>query len=177
MSTKKLSIISIDRAKTILACYGGEPSAWPEQERDALLRVLKNSEILRSLQDAELAIDAFMDFPTGGKQSSIDYPLTEQCAENIMDRLPRQDQQTTGNAKRVVNFINQPLLLAASLMLLVLGLSNNVLLNQPQDTVISLSEFMAIYDDEKITRDGSIELSDELALLAYIEPQLLEDFN
>lgn len=165
---EKISIISVDRVKTILSCYGGQPKAWPEQEREAVTRILKDSSVLQQLQLDQLSIDQWIISSECLTQSIS----TEACTAHIIGNLPKQSQVINYTSSLWTDRMSRPLLLAASILFLVVGLSNHPTFSHTDEPAMSLSDFMTVYFD-------TAELSDEseLALLAYMEPLIMDDFD
>ena len=177
-------MISIDRAKTILECYGGHPHAWPEKERQALQQALSGSRVLQKLQQEALTLDAFMGF-SSTQETSVDQQSIDQCVKQIYKNLPvqTQDDKTITykhpirkTAKKIYQY-NRPALRVASIMLALTGLIANMeYLHTDTTEHLLLSDYMAIYVDENNMPDSLlIDDSSELELLAFLEPDILED--
>ncbi len=183
-------MISIDRAKTILECYGGHPAAWPQPEKEDLQQAIAHSNALKILQQEAQALDEFMSFNNVEKKH-----LTEsKCAAQIMANLPKQNhsiEQLSINYienmsvvyKQYIN-VFRPILLAASIVLVVIGLSNSFKslehrkVKNQETKLLSLSEYMDLYVDDglDISNETSDE-ADELEILAFLDPQIMEDNN
>lgn len=58
---------SIDRLRNLLLCYGGDPSRWPQNERDpALALISRDGEAARLLAEARALDRALDDMPDAG---------------------------------------------------------------------------------------------------------------
>ncbi len=53
--------MNIERVKTIIEAYGGDPSRWPQDERDEALAMLGQSDALESLLEDARRLDAVLD--------------------------------------------------------------------------------------------------------------------
>jgi hypothetical protein len=181
-------MISIDRAKQIINCYGGYPLTWPEQDRQAMQQLLLDCESLRDCQEEALSFDDFMGFIPPKSQDSFIRQSDKLCAERIVDSLPVQEKLVepalssladkpslaNKNSSKISRFV----LLAASVVLGTAVISSNMFqLNKSQARdELSLSDYLAIYVNENAEIDNeSSEITDELEVLAYLEPQFLEE--
>lgn len=75
-----------DRAKQIIASYGGRPEHWPEAERDSLESLVRGSSELQILQQQALQLDERL----AGLFMSDQAEATDALAERIMRALPEQ---------------------------------------------------------------------------------------
>lgn len=176
--------MSVERAKEILNSYGGYASAWPEQERETLQQLLAQSTDLRDTQQQALELDSFMGFPTLIPQAATAYDINSPCAQQIMARLAAQEQAKT---KEPFTWINQfialfnkdslesyrPVLVLASVVLIILGLATNYQSSHKKEIeLLSLTDYISLYVDNPVTENNE---PDEFEILAFMEPQLLED--
>lgn len=166
-------MISVDRAKKIIICYGAHPSAWPEKERHSVQKLLLNSKKLNILQKEAMILDELIMRPEQNKLQNKKINL--QCSKKIMAALPEQQK---------IEKISLPLInkdkfkclkymaLAASIAFTMVGISNNSLLSHTEGNIeqLSLSEHIALY-----TNDISGIEDEQLEMLAFLEPQILED--
>ena len=53
--------MNIERVKTIIEAYGGDPLRWPQDERDEALAMLGQSDALESLLEDARRLDAVLD--------------------------------------------------------------------------------------------------------------------
>lgn len=177
-------MISIDRAKKIILCYGGYPLAWPEQEREAVLQLLPDSKSLSDLQIEALALDGFLGF-SDHNEDTVDWALDQQCTAKIMAQLPEQMQNVEQAPVAFIGIwrnralkISKPIMLAASVALAVFGLSNNLQLDNTKAEAeqLSLSEYMTLYVDDALF-DSEVAVNDEqLEIFAFLEPQIMDDY-
>lgn len=185
-------MISIDRAKKNILCYGGCPSAWPEQDRQAMLQLLVNSKNLSDLQKEAMALDRFMGFSEQIDDSKLDWSLVQPCAEQILTRLPEQQQKikqiplTYSNhdplIDKKVRKLFSPKMFVASVFLMLIGTLYSLQIPKipGDDKQLSLQESMAIYIDDAAVFDEvfiGIDNDEQLEILAFMEPQIMEDYN
>lgn len=79
-------MMTYNRARQILASYGGQPNYWPASERAGLQRLLESDKSLQALQQQALQLDYQL---TGlfVKQAGVD---PERLAQQISSRLPKR---------------------------------------------------------------------------------------
>ncbi len=181
-------MISIDRAKKIIQCYGGDPNTWPEHERKEILQLLLDSKRLTDMQQQALAIDSFFGL-VEQKTGDLNYrPGDQLCADRILSNLPvqqREIQQITlkflpeGDAIRHKLRSTLPVLLVAVVVMIVQSLSNSLQRNQQTQghQFLTMAEYMAVYvEDYYITDEEYIPINDEqLEILAFLEPQIIDE--
>lgn len=181
-------MISVDRAKKIIQCYGGYPLAWPEQDRPAMQQLLLDSKSLSDLQKEALALDSFMGFSIEKDNSSSDCQFDQQLANMIINKLPEQQQtiqqmpitfikKCYESNKPIIRF-SAPVLLIASVMFLVIGLSASLQFNHTNDAgQLSLSDYMALYVDDTLVFEHESIDDEPLEMLAFLEPQIMDEYN
>jgi hypothetical protein len=88
-------LVTPTRFRQILDCYGGSPSSWPEDERQAALNLLNNSAELRALQDEVLLLDKPLDKLFAQtyalEHDAIDQHAVQGLQQRIMNQLPEQE--------------------------------------------------------------------------------------
>jgi hypothetical protein len=185
-------MVSIDRAKKNILCYGGYSSAWPEQDRQAMQQQLIDSKSLSDLQKEAINLDRVMGLSEQEDDTSLDWTRVQNCANKIVNRLPEQQQRikqmplTYSNNeplidKKVRKLFSQKMTVA-SVFLVVIGMLYSLQISKisDDDKQLSLLESMAIYIDDTSVFDEEligIDNDEQLEILAFIEPQIMEDYN
>ncbi len=177
-------MISLDRAKAIILCYGGYPQAWPERERQAVLQLLPDSKSLSDLQKEALALDKYMQFSDQLGEEATDWQLDQLCSEKIIASLPQQRQKLSPLSMHFINdgyrqilTIPVSIALVASAVLVVIGLSGTIRPNSIKNEIdqLSLSEYMALYVDDFTFSEREVIDDQMLDMLVFLEPQVLDD--
>jgi len=93
MSDSNLKLISIERVKTLLDCYGGDPAAWPEAEQSAAIALLNQSDELQRYQREAQELDGRLNSILSDDSSEVpDFLLA-----SLMTDLPPQEQLSAKN--------------------------------------------------------------------------------
>lgn len=95
MTDDLVKLVTPQRVKELLDCYGGSPEAWPEEERTAALALLDSSSELQTRREEARLLDQAMNIPPSMTATASEH--TADLAARILDRLPAQDvpgQQT-----------------------------------------------------------------------------------
>jgi len=178
-------MISVNRAKEIIQSYGGQAMAWPEKERQDVLHWLLDSKSLSNIQQQAIEVDGFIADYNQKMEALKDKTLDQLCADRVLANLPAQQKGIEQIAMRVISHchvikqkMTAPLLLvAATVVVAVLGLSNSFQLNENlvNDQYLTISEYMAVYvEDNYVAEDEVFIVDDEqLEILAFIEPQVM----
>lgn len=168
-------MMSIDRAKRIIQCYGASPEAWPEHDRQAIQHLLLDSKSLADFQQQAFDLDKFIGL-TSFLATVNNEILDQQCASRILSQLPEQQRKTDALATRFFRKAKEyPILLVASFVLFVFGLSgSHVSYQEKTFESLSIAEYIAIYIDEEYIPASTDD--EELEVLAFLEPQFLDDF-
>lgn len=91
MNTTK-QLISLQRAKDIIECYGGNAKDWPDNEREALSALVQQSEELQaSCRDAKMLDDMLLEGKCNEAPVTSDAVL--QLQDRIMSELPETDRR------------------------------------------------------------------------------------
>ena len=170
-------MVTIERAKQILACYGGKPEQWPVDERLDLQQFLLSNTDLQLIQQQALELDEqLVKTFTAFKGTDTQY-LQKNILANLPDRKKPENSQfsefLTPINKSLANAINKlfsPAGIMATVTMLVL-LTIGVF-NFKYETPALISNGM---DDELLLMAEALDGSDELELLAILEPELFED--
>ena len=183
-------MITVDRAKKILACYGGGSSLWPEHEREAMLALLAKSSSLRLLRSEALSLDQLISIPVDQQSEIKRQRHYSKLIAQTVSSLPKQESVKQPLLLSVKNiflgltdkwleqsaFIN-PVAISASVLICVLTLFNPFNITEKQSAeYLSVSEFMGLFAEDYA--EGSEDFyidSDELETLAFLEPQLFEE--
>lgn len=100
MSTNTVKLISPERVKAILDCYGSDPAAWPQDEKVAALTLIQHSSELRDLQLEAAKLDRLLS-EEAAMEPGLDQAASEDLINEIIDKLPEQEK------KRNPQFINR----------------------------------------------------------------------
>lgn len=91
MNSKTAKLISPERARVLLECYGADARAWPDDERASASALIQHSAQLRELQQQARSLDDVL--KTGGDQSPpLNEPADPALVARIVDNLPPQDR-------------------------------------------------------------------------------------
>lgn len=183
-----LLMISVDRAKRIIQCYGGRSQGWPELERQDMLQLLLDSKSLTDIQQQALVLDDVISIAEQKKEQLIDRGLDQQCADRILMSLPEQQRKIEHIAMSFLplklnfraNLATAILVVLVAVFVLTgLSLSNSLSLNDKSEAgrYLTMSEYMAVYvEDNYISDEQSMTVYDEqLEILAFIEPQIMSE--
>ena len=166
-----------ERAKQILASYGANPKKWPVDERALLQQLLLSNADLQKIQQQELQLDDQLI----KMDSAINQPDTELLQKRILAILPNRKVTSkssinyffSGFKKSLLSRINQlvnPTRITATvlvIMLLIVGLFD---FNYESPALIENN-----MEDEWLLMAEALNNSNELELLAVLEPELYED--
>ncbi len=104
MTDDPVGVVTHQRVKELLDCYGGWPQAWPEQERAAAWALLKSSTELQRLREEALVLDKALNLPSSARVATTT-EATAALARKILGELPepglaRQPNQTDAHISR-----------------------------------------------------------------------------
>jgi hypothetical protein len=176
-------MISTNRVKALLKSYGGNPEAWPENERFAAQQCIVRSDMLKSLQNQALKLDQTLtDLFTKDQGAARDNDLTI-LSQRIVRQLPEQQTKSI-KKQRASNFnrLWQHILYEQPVVPILLGSITLVLAvflipEQPMPTEagFSLAEYNTLVLDDYLESKEIPQISEELELLTFLEPELLEE--
>lgn len=90
MNSKTAKLISPERVREILDCYGADPESWPDDERTTALALIQNSTQLKNLQTEARQLDRYL---TGGDiMQRAGKPVDMNLVSRITANLPAQDK-------------------------------------------------------------------------------------
>ena len=84
-----MKIISLDRLRDVLDCYGADPARWPVEEREAGLALLARSPEARRYRDEVAHLDRALDM------AEVEPPSTA-LAARVLAAAPRRDPDRYG---------------------------------------------------------------------------------
>ncbi|MDX1488014.1 MAG: hypothetical protein R3268_07435 [Acidiferrobacterales bacterium] len=90
MSNDPVKLVTPERVKELLDCYGSSPYAWPESERAAALALLDGSSELQAHRDAAHLLDEALNLQARGPSAVSEQ--TAVLAKRILDQLEAQDR-------------------------------------------------------------------------------------
>ena len=97
MNSKTAKLISPERVRKLLECYGANAQAWPEDERASALALIQHSSELQNLRQQAHAFDVVLS--AGDNRSRIDAPADPKLVARIVDGLPEQDRAASGSKR------------------------------------------------------------------------------
>jgi len=175
--------ISTNRVIALLESYGGNPEAWPENERFAAQRCISQSDMLKSLQNQALKLDQTLtNLFTKDPCAASENDLTA-LSQRIVRQLPEQrtrpiKKQRSSVFSRIWQHIlyEQPvvpiLLSGITLVLAVFLIPEQPM---PTETGFSLAEYNTLVLDDYLDNKEIPQINEELELLTFLEPELLEE--
>jgi hypothetical protein len=104
MTDDPVKVVTHQRVKELLDCYGGSSQAWPEQERAAAWALLESSTELQRLREEALLLDQALNLPRRAGMATTT-AATADLARKILGQLPeagltRQPNQTDRHISR-----------------------------------------------------------------------------
>ena len=160
-----------ERAKQILVSFGGKPEQWPADERLCLQRLLLSNAELRITQQQELLFDEKIVKMFSGIKDTDTHYLQKTILANLP---PREITASPKTIKFYLDFINrkinnllEPSWVIATVFIVILF---TVSFNYMPSTLNTNS-----MEDELLLMAEALDNSEELELLALLEPELFED--
>ena len=177
MNTKTSKLVSPERAKDIIECYGADSSAWPADEKTSALSVIQHSSELQALLQETKQLDRLLD--AGKLHETESEDTNKRLLSNIVNNLPEQEKHPKPEYRNTTQKQRQSFLnsnrwigaIAASVAVFVISLSIvelspvNV---DPSNTKVAqlvLDEWMW----EDVTGEAMTEEEDPLTMLALLE--------
>lgn len=167
-------MITNERAKQILASYGANPEKWPVDERAPLQQLLLSNTDLQKFQQQEWLLDEQLI----KMYSVVNESDTQVLQKHILASLP--DRKSTSNSSinrffpRInISLLNQlfnPTGIAATIMVILLLTVGIFDFNYESPALIENN-----MEDEWLLMAEALDNSNELELLAVLEPELYED--
>jgi len=165
---KTKQLISLQRAKDIIECYGGKAENWPDNEREAMrVLVQQSDELQASCREVQMLDDMLLEAKRDERSVTSDAVL--QLQNRIMRDLPR-----TG---RGFNNVRMKGAIAASIVAVLFSFS---LLFQPPtqqpNTEVSQTFNAWAWDEVTGESDAEVNVSDDediFPLVSLAEPELL----
>lgn len=165
-----------ERVEQILASYGGHPEQWPAAERTAMLESIAANANLQFMQQQAIQLDEQL----AGLFANDDGRATEDLAQRILDNLPETQAVKSPSVyhaltawvrRHIVNMAYTAPVAATALVLLAVVVLAPLHQQTEQTGLLTASA-----DDAWLMMAESLESpSDELALLAALEPELYDD--
>ena len=146
MSTNTVKLISPERVKTILDCYGSNPDAWPEDEKVAALSLIQHSSELRELQQEAVKLDGFLSEAVnelnldGGDSNTILGKIVNSLPEQAGVQHPQFVNRDTGGKNSLFDWNKTLGTIAASVAVVAISLS---IFNITPDSVKPVSSVAA----------------------------------
>lgn len=174
-------MITDERARQILASYGGSAVRWPERERVSMQHKLASDGALRVLQQEALLLDSQLAELFTEQESAS----TERLAQRILASLPertadngQENLNSCGRAATWLDALNSIFTrccwgwaTAAAVLSVVCVIAVNRL---DGGTAVVAPQLAGAEDEWQLMADA-LDNSAELELLAVLEPELFED--
>ena len=91
MNNTTCKLVTPTRFRQLLDCYGSTPSAWPQDERQAALSLLKASPELQILRDQAQTLDKLLIQHQAQEAKAMDVQAVQVLQQRIMRELPVQE--------------------------------------------------------------------------------------
>ena len=91
MSKPTTRLVTQNRLKELLECYGSSSSFWPAEERQAALNLLNGSPELITQQSQIQSLDKLLMEYRNLESNSIDQRAVQSLQQRIMSQLPEQE--------------------------------------------------------------------------------------
>ena len=187
MTDDPVKLVTPQRVKELLDCYGGSPDAWPEEERTAALALLDSSSELQTWLEQARLLDQAMNLPTG--MTGCAPEQTADLSARILDQLPAQDTPRQQTPRRGRLVVSRPALFhriwgwpavtlgAAAAAALVIALLSPQPFTEPQRPIVTATNgfddwvWALVLDEPQL--DRADRWDNDLTLL--LEPGLVPD--
>ena len=179
----KSATLSSNRVIALLETYGGNPRAWPKAERLAAEQSIAQSEQLQTLQQQTQQFDRAVSGLFLEQQAKVTDSELKAIKQRIINQLP---QQQVLEKKSTIpysfsffwqRFVNTDYQVPALLGCIALLLSITLFSKQPElvNTNLSYAEYQALILESYADAEESNQQTNELQMLAFLEPELVED--
>jgi hypothetical protein len=98
MSKPINKLVTQTRIKELLECYGSSASAWPAEERQAAMNLLKGSPELNVLRDQIQPLDSALMEYHDAEKNHTDSQAVQSLQQRIMSQLPDQELPESNTA-------------------------------------------------------------------------------
>ena len=173
--------MTTERAKQILASYGGNPVGWPQAERELLQQAIEQNPKLQALQQQALQLDEQLTQMIEYEQSQLNSVKLDLLESKILSRINQSERNHKIKKTSLLNslsgiFTHYPhTQLAAALVLLLVCVSglwqiSTVSMQQSRSTQTQIA-----LEQELWLMDQMLETPVENDFFALLEPELFED--
>lgn len=174
--------VNEERVRQILASYGSNSFAWPEQERDKALELIKQSSQLKMEWLQAQRLDQAMETEQTAQAN-------EHLFEKILNNLPEQDRGPEPQKMGITPISNKKTrkfssslrgMMAASLALFLTSIiifSVNYVPSSEKNAEIVAQTELEQWFWEEITVDAGQQSEDAMDFMALIDLEQLEDFQ
>ncbi|MDH5630728.1 MAG: hypothetical protein OEY96_11305 [Gammaproteobacteria bacterium] len=174
-------MMSLKRAKQILASYGADSSQWPQDEKAALLNLIEQNLELQQIIEVEKEADESLNQMINDSQSEdVNFENISALHHQIIQNLPEQaakpnSDNSSSFGSQLLEYLRKPLIampaLAASLYVASFMFFTPISTVSNEDDLQDVWAMMAEDMNDYMAED------DELALLLMQEPELAEDWD
>lgn len=179
MSGKTAKLISPERVKRILECYGSNPETWPEDEKVAALSLIQHSRELHDLQQQTAELDNLLK-SADSVVAINDEPGSDELLNKIVNALPEQDRKPDPrfanhlpNSKKSFFDLNHSLgAIAASLAVVAISMSIVTLSPTNINPEASVASSQSVLDEwmwEQVMGEPADEAEEPLSMMALLE--------
>jgi len=129
MVAKTAKLITPDRVKKLLDCYGANPDCWPMDEKVSALSLIQHSSELRELQQNVAGFDRML--KASDISTDIEGSSNDELLQRIIEALPEQEHKPNrqfvnkiaGKKRYFLDFNSSIGALAASIAIVAITLS------------------------------------------------------
>lgn len=178
MSGKTVKLVSPDRVKRILECYGSNPEAWPDDEKVAALSLIQHSGELQDLQQQTAELDNLL--KSADSAVTVNEGASNELLNKIVNVLPEQDRkpdtrfvnQSSKSNKSFFDLNHSLGAIAASLAVVAISMSIVTLSPNNIKTESSVASSQSVLDEwmwEQVTGESVDEADEPLSMMALLE--------
>lgn len=179
MSAKTVKLISPERVKQILKCYGANPQSWPADEKLAALTLIQHSAELRELQQQTVQFDKLL--LSADTALNIEETVDRDLLDRIVNSLPEQEKKPhpdfvnrlPAERKSFLDFSRSLGAIAASLAVVAISLSIVSISPTNIKPVSSVASAQSVLDEwmweQVVGEQQSEELDEPLSMMALLE--------
>ena len=178
MSAKTLKLVSPERVRRILECYGANPDSWPMDEKVAALSLIQNSNELQALQQEAAEFDKLL------KDTESEFVSDEATTRSLVDRvvsaLPEQDSKSnpdfvnlqSGGHKSFFDLNRTLGAIAASIAVVAISLSIATITPdsaKPVSIATTSQSELDVWMWEQVVGDTTDEIEEPLSMMALLD--------
>jgi hypothetical protein len=176
VNSNTTKLISPERVKALLECYGADANAWPDDERASAQALIQHSDELQALRKQERELDELL--LSGNDASAGQAPADSALVARIVDNLPEQKPSAKGARPHASRYrtsaLNHPrnwLSLAAAaatvfvISVAIMDLESTSVSQQPAPVTAEMDEWMW----EQVTGDPLDDEEEPMTFMSLVE--------